>query len=33
MDDQDRFARDVYTRMKACTADDAFAATLPTSAR
>ncbi|WP_460627939.1 hypothetical protein [Intrasporangium mesophilum] len=32
-DEQDRFARDVYSRMKACTADDSFAATLPTSAR
>lgn len=31
--DQERFARGVYTRMKACTADDSFAATLPTSAR
>ena len=31
--DQDRFARSVYARMKDCTADDAFASTLPTSAR
>jgi hypothetical protein len=33
VDEQDRLAHDVYTRMKACTADDSFAATLPTSAR